>query len=680
MSIERTITEPTKQPTSDSVSEQSLSRIASVQRFVGSIYIRLRTYGLIVLLDIVIVAIAFETAVLLRFMDTPQVSAPLLQMLIPSLLVGWLYAAVSYFFGLHRRLWLYASLPEGIAIVKAVAITMVIATAVDLVNFTPLVTWAKSEPGLSSLAQYLPSEGKLGYEHPLPMGVMLVGAGLSLLFVGALKFMPRIIATDTSAKSRERGTRMLIVGAGLAGSSLMRSMAHSDLENYAIVGFLDDDASKWGRRIGNKPVMGDISMLSAVVDAHNVDLIAVALPSASRERISEVLTLCQSTQAKIKIMPSVHEMVGAKDMSISLREVHLADLLGREAVPLQSAWAHANIAGKTVLVTGAAGSIGSELCRQLLQYKPAKVVALDNNETGLFDLAASLRQEDDAERLSVHIGDIRDEHSMAHLFETARPYAVFHAAAYKHVPLLEQHPDEAARTNVLGTYHLCRLARQHRVARFVFISTDKAADPVNVLGVSKRIGEMMVQRFALEGGDTRFCAVRFGNVIGSRGSVIPTFTQQIEQGGPVTVTDPMTTRYFMTIPEACGLVIVTAGLASIGGLYILDMGEPVRIADVATKMIRMRGLRVDKDVAIAYTGLRPGERLHEVLVDADVELETTEHGKIFHAPPQMNVPTDDQIATEIESLQGKLATGDMKDIRAQLFTMVEPHRPAAEMA
>ena len=357
-----------------------------------------------------------------------------------------------------------------------------------------------------------------------------------------------------------------------------------------------------------------------------------------------------------------------------LPEIDVAKLLGRQVVPLKSSKAEKVLREKHILVTGAAGSIGSELCRQLLNYQPGCVIALDSNETGLFDLLESLRTHPAVSRLQATIGDITDVGYMERLFARHRPDIVFHAAAYKHVPLLEDHPDQAVRTNVLASYRLCLLAQKYSVPRFVFVSTDKAAEPTSVLGASKRLGEMIIQSLAQGGqGDTCFCAVRFGNVIGSRGSVVPLFTKQIEQGGPVTVTDREATRYFMTIPEACGLVIYTAVLAEQGGLYVLDMGEPVKIVDLAEKMIRLRGLREEQDIPIIYTGLRPGERLHETLVAGGETLAQTAYSKILSVTYRYSLPAAEDITCWMERLEQELKRGGHERLRQQLFSMIHAY-------
>lgn len=355
----------------------------------------------------------------------------------------------------------------------------------------------------------------------------------------------------------------------------------------------------------------------------------------------------------------------------TIDDLDTASLLNRSVVPLETAEAYEVLRGQVVLVTGAAGSIGSELCQQLLSYEPKRLIALDNNETGLFDLAQRLRLHKHSACLYPHIGDITDVRSIERFFASEQPQVVFHAAAYKHVPLLEQHPEQAIRTNAVATYHLCRIAQEHKVGRFVFVSTDKAADPTSMLGASKRIGEMIVQSLSQSANcATRFCAVRFGNVIGSRGSVVPIFAQQIQQGGPVTVTDPQATRYFMTIPEACGLVILTTTIANQGGLYLLDMGDPVRIVDVATKMIQAHGLRIGRDISIVYTGLRPGEKLHETLVAANEALHPTVHTKIFSVTHDDVVASASIISQWIRTLEYSLQDESGSQLRERLFEFV----------
>lgn len=626
---------------------------------------RLRLYGLAVLVDIVIVTASCEMATALRFVGTPSFELEMRSLLVPSLLIGLIYATVSYLFGLHRRLWRYASLRDGFALMRAVAVAAVLVAGFDLA--------ARAYDAVAAIPA--PIENVLLVLESLPLSVVIGGALLSFLFLGCYKMLPRVIHASRMANAKGDRGRVLIVGAGLAGATLAARLLVNGTGafagGYQIAGFVDDDPAKWARRLHGKMVFGPIGQIPSIVRREKIDMIILALPSAGPKRTSEIIAICQQTTASVKILPSLREVVGQVPGAVRLRDINVADLLGREVVPLHTPEAHEALTGKTVLVTGAAGSIGSELCRQLVTYAPATVIALDNNETGLFDLAESLRNHPEGDRIRLQIGDITNARSMERLFDRERPHVIFHAAAYKHVPLLEQHPDQAIRTNVLATHSLCHLARQYDVGCFCFISSDKAADPVNVLGASKRAGEIIVQAMAHEDkGDTRFCAVRFGNVIGSRGSVVPLFTQQIEQGGPVTITDAKATRYFMTIPEACGLVIVTSTIADSGGLFILDMGEPVGIADLAVKMITLRGLRVGQDIPVVYTGLRPGERMHEILAAPGEDLLPTSHSKIRHVGMNGGTPTLYALANTMRTLEDCVESEDLSAQRGRLFEAI----------
>lgn len=615
---------------------------------------RVRSYGVSVALDVLIVTAAFESATVVRFIDnTPALVAGVQQLLLPSLVAGMLYAVVSYLLGLHRRLWRFASLRDCFALVAAVGIATVVLAMLDLTGLSP-------------------TRGGLGgpQARVVPLSVIMGGAFLSFLFVGGLKILPKVaLARRVAARAEDprETTRVLIVGAGEAGASLAARFLLNSRAGYHVAGFVDDDPAKVRGRVRGLPILGDVSDIPLIAERFAIDLIAVAVPSAPPARISEILTICQRTSATIKMLPGFNELVGRQPRGQYLREVNIADLLGRDVVPLRATENEAFLTGKTVLVTGAAGSIGSELCRQLLSYGPTQVIALDNNETGLFDLAASIESSEGYPRLRLCIGDITDTARMLRVFSERRPDMVFHAAAYKHVPLLEKHPEQAVRVNVLATYRLCRLASLCGVEAFVFISSDKAADPVSILGASKRVGEQVVQAMAQTGRPTRFCAVRFGNVIGSRGSVVPTFEQQIEHGGPVTVTEPEATRYFMTTQEASGLVILIASFTGGGDLYLLDMGEPVRIADLAAKMIRLRGLRVERDIRIVYTGMRPGERLQEVLTGPGEQLQPTAYTKIHRLVNQAGTPTLATIDRSLQALQKTLTLRDVGMLRARLL-------------
>jgi FlaA1/EpsC-like NDP-sugar epimerase len=614
---------------------------------------RLRTYGAVVCLDVLLVACAFDIATVLRYVDTGTLRLHLTQFYLPNLLIGVIYAVISYAYGLHRRLWRYASVRDIAKLVQALATMVVVVGVLDALHAG-------------------------GVDVP-PWSVVASGTAFALFALGSVKILPRLIAASRQAKAGAATTRVLIVGAGDAGALLANRLLLNRSQGYVLVAFVDDETTKWNRHIHGRPVYGPIDAIPELALKFKIDLIAIAIPSASAERISQLLSVCQQTSARIQLLPGLNETIRGRTYSLFLREVNVADLLGREVVSLQAGEAQAMLHDKVIMVTGAAGSIGSELCRQLLDFAPRRLIALDNNETGLFDLAESLSESDSLDRLYTRIGDVTSQTDMASLFREERPEIVFHAAAYKHVPLLERHPHHAVRTNVLGTYRLCRLAQEYAVSCFVFISSDKAADPVNVLGASKRIGELIVQAMARDAAsETRFCAVRFGNVIGSRGSVVPTFMKQIERGGPITVTDPETTRFFMTIPEACGLVVLTSTLAESGSLFLLDMGEPVRIVDLATKMTRLRGLRVDRDIAIRYTGLRPGERLHEMLTSPNETLVASRYEKILHLVDEHQTPSLDSLRQRLAALEERLELTDGARVREELFALADARVPVKQ--
>lgn len=641
---------------------------ASVGQLVNRVLLRrIRSYGVFVILDALTVTIAFEVAVTLRFMDSSRGYREALAFLLPSIAIGVLYAIVSYGWGLHRRLWRYASVQDGFALGQAVALTMVIVIGVDILatssNVSSTYWYARLMRLASAQGVALPP---LPLGRILPLGVVIGGALLSLLFLGCVKLAPRVVVAMTHASPQRPTTRMLLVGAGQAGAVFVSRMMINSAQGYRLVACVDDNSLKWGRKIHGVPVVGSVNSIPYIAKRYAIDLIAIATPSARPERISEIIALCQQTTATIKIVPGLGDLITQTRHPIYLRDINVADALGREVAPVQPTEARELLRGKTILVTGAAGSIGSELCRQLLDYEVASVIALDTNETGLFDLDQRLRTQNPTVALVPWLGDIMDTQMLSQLFAQRHPDVIFHAAAYKHVPLLEQFPYQAIRTNVFGTLRLCRAALGHRVSRFVLVSTDKAAVPVNTYGATKTVSEMIVQAFAnASDSQTHFCAVRFGNVIGSRGSVVPLFSEQIDRGGPITLTDPNATRYFMTIPEACGLVIAAAAGAS-GGLYLLDMGSPVRIADLAEKMIRARGLRVGQDISIVTTGLRSGERLHETLVSPEEELERTQQPKISRIRHHSNHPDLHTLLGWLENLEDAAAQSHWDFLSGQI--------------
>lgn len=423
-------------------------------------------------------------------------------------------------------------------------------------------------------------------------------------------------------------TRTLIVGAGGAGRMVAQEMASRTDLGYVAVGFLDDDPEKTGTEIAGLPVYGRAEDLASVAEAHDIGQIVIAIPSASGRTIREIVALCEEAERPFKIVPGVWEII-LGDVTISqLRDLRLEDLLGRETVSLDTEEMRGFIEGRRVLVTGAGGSIGSELARQVAAFEPSLLLLMGRGENSIYQIDQEMGQRFPTVKRELVIGSITDEMAVESVFKSQRPDIVFHAAAHKHVHLMEFYPDEAVKNNVVGTRHLIDASVRYGADRLVMLSTDKAVSPRGTMGASKRLAELLLIDRASRGCDTKLMGVRFGNVLGSRGSVVPMFRRQIARGGPVTVTHPDVTRYFMTIKEAAMLVLEAAFLGTGGEIFVLDMGEPIRIADLAEHLIRLSGLEPGKDIAIEYTGLRPGEKLHEELWTSDETLVPTRYDKI----------------------------------------------------
>lgn len=462
----------------------------------------------------------------------------------------------------------------------------------------------------------------------VPRSVFVLQGALTLLLGIALRIVVRVVQErhDRAASARPL-RRALIYGAGSAGQALLREIFRKPQIGYLPVGFIDDKESLQGEYIQGLPVLGGGLALGRVVAAHQVDEVLIAMPSVRGKRLAEIVTACDQAGRPCKSIPSVEELILRPERLTELRQVNPEELLGRNPVQLDAASIARRIAGRVVLVTGAAGSIGSEICRQLAAFAPARLLALDIAETPLFDLENEFRESYPECPLVPTIGDVRDEAHLYRLLSEDAVEIVFHAAAYKHVPMMERHIAAAIQNNVLGTFALVSAAERAGIESFVMISTDKAVRPTSVMGATKRLAELIVK--SRSGGKTRFVSVRFGNVLGSNGSVVPTFERQIRKGGPVTVTHPEMRRYFMTIPEAAQLVLQAMALGKGDEIFVLDMGTPVRISDLARSLIALHGMVPGRDVAVQYTGLRPGEKLFEELYLSDENLVRTVHEKIL---------------------------------------------------
>ena len=469
-----------------------------------------------------------------------------------------------------------------------------------------------------------------------------------------------------------RTKRTLVIGAGELAVIRLRDNSYNDRVNYDIVGLIDDDPAKLHQKVHGATVIGGRDSIESIVKEKNVELIVFAISTIDQKSKSELLSICSNTGCKVMILKGVEESIvkEGSEPEKYLRNVEIEDLLEREPIVLNNKTIEDELKGQVVLVTGGGGSIGSELCRQILRFEPAHLVILDIYENTTYELQNELEEKYPDQKITVLIGSVREKARLDEIMETYKPRIVFHAAAHKHVPLMEYSPAEAIKNNVFGTYNTARSAAEHGVKRFVMISTDKAVNPTNVMGASKRMCEMVVQTMQ-KCSDTEFVAVRFGNVLGSHGSVIPRFRKQIEQGGPVTVTHPDITRFFMTIPEAAQLVLQAASYAKGGEIFVLNMGKPVRIYDLARKMISLTGLRPDVDVKIVFTGLRPGEKLYEELLMNEEGLTKTAHSKIFIGKP-IDV-TEEELKEKLAKLEAVLHA-DVETVKNVMAEVVPTYK------
>jgi len=555
---------------------------------------------MLIFTDIILVNVSLLLALFIRFdMAVPDRCFEMFSQ--NMFIVTAMQVGIFYLFGLYRSLWEYASIEELFQIFLAT----LFAASVNLA------------------AGLLTGNG-------FTVTVYFCGWVFMFLLTGGVRISCRYMRRLKSLRSRNGGkvTRVMIVGAGSAGSMLIRELKnHTDMNLVPVI-MVDDDISKQNTRINGVPVKTGREKIRELVKKYNIDEIIIAMPSAAKQDKKDILKICKQTRCKLKILP---DMLGISDGQPSvrhLRDVNIEDLLGREPVNLNMEEISGYLKGEVVMVTGGGGSIGSELCRQIARFGPEKLIIFDIYENNAYDLQNELLFNYRDLDLEVVIGSCRDRERLKEVFEKYKPGVVFHAAAHKHVPLMEENPGEAIKNNVFGTLNTCRRADDYGAKKFILISTDKAVNPTNVMGASKRLSEIIVQSMNRMS-KTKFAAVRFGNVLGSNGSVIPLFRKQIMQGGPVTVTDPRVIRYFMTISEAAQLVIQAGALAEGGEVFVLDMGQPVKIDDLAKDLIRLSGLEPDKDIKIEYTGLRPGEKLFEELLMAEEGLIRTAHEKIF---------------------------------------------------
>lgn len=515
-----------------------------------------------------------------------------------------------------------------------------------------------------------------------PRGVLAINFVLSFLALCASRVFFRVMfpvmyrwrnRDEARQLASRRRRRILIVGAGGSGEQVARVACRYAYNGWELVGFVDDDPAKHGRRIHGRPVLGPISALPTILEGREIDEVLVALPVPTGKRLGEIIRLCENSPAHLSIVPRIDQIMDGVSALHQVREIKPEDLLEREPVVLDTEGIRSFIRGQRVLVTGAGGSIGCEICRQVAAMEPESLVMLGRGENSIFEALEEIRAISDVKAIPV-IASVQDRDRMRAVFETFRPTLVLHAAAHKHVPLMEAYPCEAIQTNVLGTRNIVNLADEFGVRKVVLISTDKAVNPTSVMGASKRVAEMTLQAKAAVS-STSYVSVRFGNVLGSRGSVVPTMQRQISRGGPVTVTHPEMTRYFMTIPEAVQLVLQAGAMGRSGEVFVLDMGSPVRIMDLARNLIRLSGRVPDRDIQILITGPRPGEKLHEDLLTADEGVTASEHKRIYIARGDQSRLSSAEFAQILAEMEEAVKDSDDQRIRRLLCQAVPGYTP-----
>ncbi|NFS08156.1 polysaccharide biosynthesis protein [Clostridium botulinum] len=609
----------------------------------------------LILYDILLIILSLYLAILLRFDFgmASMASEYKKYMIFFKLSVIPVIIIILFFnkiFNLYSSIWKYASVEELMSIIYSVYISNII-----FIIYSYFINYKILESNY----------------YRFPFTVHIIFWILSIVSLGGTRFIYRVIEDKECNKNKcncdSKEKKLLIIGAGDAAALIIKEIKRNRELNYSIIGLIDDDIEKLGKRINGIPVLGGRESIIKISKNKKIDEIILAIPSASSSTKSEIVSICKETSCKLKTLPSMDKVIQGKFNMSKLRDVSIEDLLGREEVKLDDSGINKYIKDKVVLVTGGGGSIGSELCRQIVKFSPKKLLILDIYENNAYDVQMELNYKYPELDKAVIIASIRDEKRLKDIFSLYKPDVVFHAAAHKHVPLMEENPAESIKNNVIGTYNLIKCAHEFGIERFVQISTDKAVNPTNIMGATKRFCEIMIQAFD-KISKTEFVAVRFGNVLGSNGSVIPLFKKQISHGGPVTVTHPEINRYFMTIPEAAQLVIQAGAMAKGGEIFVLDMGKPVKIVDLAKDLITLSGYKPGEDIKIEYTGLRPGEKLYEELLIDEIALTSTGHNKIFVERPMEN--NTDFVEKSIEEFK-KVVYNDKEEI----FALIEKKVP-----
>lgn len=579
---------------SNLVSEADIFKMV---KFLTHLYCSKKT-AIVLTFDFFISVFSFIFAFILRLGELPSYFySP--HFFFKTLILSSLQVICFYMMGNYKGIWRFSSTPDLLRVIKGVSLAVPV----------------------SFLGLFL-----LNYLENVPRSIFIIQWFLLLVGLGGGRFAYRLYRDNymnVSTLSEKRKFKTLVVGAGYAGQQLLRDIKNDIHSEVFVVGLIDDDFNKRGKIIHGVKVLGNIADLSQVAKKTEAAQVVIAIPSMTKEQMSRIIVACDNTNLIVRTIPKLGDLISGKLQITKLRNVTPSDLLGRDQVELNIQSMSHMITDKIVIVTGAGGSIGSELCVQILKFKPNKLICFDMSELNMYELGFKLGNDEGFSKIEYVIGDVRDAQKIEGVFEQHRPDVAFHAAAYKHVPMMELNPIEAIKVNVMGTQIVAGLADKYKLEKFVLISTDKAVNPTNVMGTTKRIAEMVCQSIQ-KISKTKYSIVRFGNVLGSSGSVIPRFQKQIEAGGPVTVTHPEILRYFMSIPEAAQLVIQAGAIGNGGEILVLDMGEPIKIDDLAKQMITLAGFKVGEDIEVVYTGLRPGEKLYEeLLADGETTIPTT---------------------------------------------------------
>lgn len=561
---------------------------------------------ILLMIDVIIIAIAYSLTQIFVQNSWEAIDELVIQKMVNSILISILiYQTFLHLFDLYRTITIFEGVKEYFCYALACMVSCNVVSMLGIIFNLDI----------------------LSVKENLLAGIFIA---IAMIFYRAI--IRFLLTTKITIKPEPKRKNLLIIGAGEAGTDVVKSIKSSLIDIYNIVGIIDDSSKKQKCKISGVQVIGTRNDIARICKERKVDIIFFAISSISAKDRKEILAICQETGIKLRILPGIQDLINEKNIIQNLRDVEIEDILGRDPIVLDNDNIATLIKNNVIMITGAGGSIGSELCRQIAKFEPTEMVLVDIYENNLYDIELELKAQYKNIKIDAVVASIRDKKKMENIFETYGPYLVFHAAAHKHVPLMEYSPLEAIKNNVFGTYNVVNCCDKYHVKRFILVSTDKAVNPTNIMGATKRLCEMIIQAKD-KVSKTEFVAVRFGNVLGSNGSVVPLFKKQIAKGGPVTVTHKEITRFFMTIQEAVQLILQATTYAKGGEIFVLDMGEPVKIYDLAVSLIKLSGLEPNVDIPIEVTGLRPGEKLYEEILMAEEGLKSTEHQKIFIAKP-----------------------------------------------